>query len=216
MKRRSADKAYSWTISHSNNDQEGIDFSNMEDEGSIGGEPGGVGQAALEGDLPGRPARIQVTERKKRNGAYRLLQLYQQRDTMARKEFIAAARRVSEGKEVEGIALMEDVVRTARAEVPREPVDEARTFIPPRPARPASDEVIASIPRRKYVEDEGTEEAESTCAICLVDCEDEELLLVLKCGHLYHGECAEQWLKQRRTCPTCRAFVKRVKRRVEA
>ena len=43
------------------------------------------------------------------------------------------------------------------------------------------------------------------CPICLdwiCDCHK------VQCGHMFCGSCIKQWLKQRRTCPMCRANVK--------
>jgi hypothetical protein len=32
------------------------------------------------------------------------------------------------------------------------------------------------------------------------------------CGHVFHRECAEQWVRRNQTCPTCRARVQNGRR----
>ena len=39
------------------------------------------------------------------------------------------------------------------------------------------------------------------CPICLNRC-DKEFCLV--CGHYYHKDCLQRWLRQQNTCPICR------------
>ena len=46
------------------------------------------------------------------------------------------------------------------------------------------------------------------CSICTEDinfCDEE--ISVLKCGHLFHKACVQQWLDTRMTCPECRCKV---------
>ncbi|XP_019379597.1 PREDICTED: E3 ubiquitin-protein ligase TTC3 isoform X4 [Gavialis gangeticus] len=47
---------------------------------------------------------------------------------------------------------------------------------------------------------------EDPCIICHEDL-SKEAVCVLKCGHSFHRECIEPWLKTQRTCPTCRVHV---------
>ncbi|CAM0905386.1 unnamed protein product [Alopecurus aequalis] len=48
------------------------------------------------------------------------------------------------------------------------------------------------------------EEAEC-CAVCLERYGDSDVVRVLPdCGHLFHRECVDHWLRQRPTCPVCR------------
>ena len=42
------------------------------------------------------------------------------------------------------------------------------------------------------------------CPICLSDVEDGASCVQLQCGHIYHAECIESWLKLHSTCPVCR------------
>ena len=51
-------------------------------------------------------------------------------------------------------------------------------------------------------------EVDATCAICLAEMEEGERVRVLpSCGHAFHGECADSWLRIRRTCPLCVTVV---------
>lgn len=46
-----------------------------------------------------------------------------------------------------------------------------------------------------------------TCPICFDDIEKEEQVL-LKCGHKFHSECFQEWIKNSLTCPYCRSQLK--------
>jgi len=47
------------------------------------------------------------------------------------------------------------------------------------------------------------------CAICMIDFTDDDEIVPLPCNkaHVFHEECIAQWLKQKTTCPLCRAPV---------
>lgn len=42
------------------------------------------------------------------------------------------------------------------------------------------------------------EEEEEQCAVCRMEFEPEEEVVMLPCKHQYHGECISQWLKDRK------------------
>mmetsp|Transcript_44051 Transcript_44051/g.121934 ORF Transcript_44051/g.121934 Transcript_44051/m.121934 type:complete len:318 (+) Transcript_44051:68-1021(+) len=42
------------------------------------------------------------------------------------------------------------------------------------------------------------------CPICMEDFVPHELVRTLRCFHLFHSSCAEQWLKENGNCPVCR------------
>ncbi|CAK9142761.1 unnamed protein product [Ilex paraguariensis] len=45
----------------------------------------------------------------------------------------------------------------------------------------------------------------SGCSICLVDYKDTDMLrLLAHCGHLFHQNCIDPWLRFHTTCPICR------------
>ncbi|KAL5568663.1 hypothetical protein UlMin_025238 [Ulmus minor] len=45
----------------------------------------------------------------------------------------------------------------------------------------------------------------SCCSICLGDYKDNDMLLLLQdCSHLYHVKCVNQWFQLHLTCPMCR------------
>lgn len=48
---------------------------------------------------------------------------------------------------------------------------------------------------------------EKKCAVCLCEYERNEEVVVLPCKHMFHESCIKPWLKDHRTCPTCRKDV---------
>ena len=46
--------------------------------------------------------------------------------------------------------------------------------------------------------------AEEVCAICLDALEDDDVVRLPDCLHLFHADCLHPWLKQRNTCPLCK------------
>jgi hypothetical protein len=54
-----------------------------------------------------------------------------------------------------------------------------------------------------------------TCAICLTSIRRTRHTPELKCGHIFHGGCIEQWEDQGgETCPLCRKMLNGAKYRV--
>lgn len=46
---------------------------------------------------------------------------------------------------------------------------------------------------------------DSTCPICLSDyCTKETLRCIPDCGHCFHAECIDEWLRVNGSCPVCR------------
>ena len=45
------------------------------------------------------------------------------------------------------------------------------------------------------------------CVICFDPMETGNLLRELECGHIYHQQCADQWLRIAANCPVCRSGV---------
>lgn len=43
------------------------------------------------------------------------------------------------------------------------------------------------------------------CALCTLNTESEELVLVLPCNHEFHATCIDKWLRGSPTCPICRS-----------
>ncbi len=48
---------------------------------------------------------------------------------------------------------------------------------------------------------------EEQCNICLEKFKKDDSVRRLPCLHLYHSDCIDNWLKQNKTCPTCRKDV---------
>jgi len=63
----------------------------------------------------------------------------------------------------------------------------------------ASQDLINSIPLEQF----SKETCEVSCAVCLSDFEENEMLRRLPCGHSFHSSCVDKWLKQNKRCPLC-------------
>ena len=47
-----------------------------------------------------------------------------------------------------------------------------------------------------------------SCAVFFEDINfPDQIVSVLKCGHLFHQECLQQWFRTSKTCPECRCRV---------
>nr|CAB3471764.1 unnamed protein product [Digitaria exilis] len=76
---------------------------------------------------------------------------------------------------------------------------------------------LASLPvtayrRKLQADDASTSEAAAAaadCAVCLSELADGEKVRALpSCGHVFHVDCVDAWLRTRVTCPVCRAEVR--------
>lgn len=78
------------------------------------------------------------------------------------------------------------------------------TDLVPPVSRGATQEVINSLPTKKFEE----EKSEDKCNICLAEWLKDEILITLpKCSHCFHKDCIIEWLKITKNCPICREEV---------
>lgn len=96
--------------------------------------------------------------------------------------------------------------------------------------RGATDDEISRIPAEKFKAEAKRKKRESRagpssvrreeevdkCAICLGEYEDGEEVKRLPCGHLFHGECVDRWLKVNKVCPVCKQSIRAENRRRRA
>uniref|UniRef100_A0ACD5Z039 Uncharacterized protein n=1 Tax=Avena sativa TaxID=4498 RepID=A0ACD5Z039_AVESA len=62
------------------------------------------------------------------------------------------------------------------------------------------DASMASLPRREVAKGEAVH-----CAVCITELAAGETARVLpRCGHAFHVDCVDMWLKSHSTCPLCR------------
>lgn len=67
-----------------------------------------------------------------------------------------------------------------------------------------TDAQIASLPQRTI----DASVAGTKCAVCCMEFDaGEDACELPRCGHVYHGECVEPWLKENKSCPTCKTEV---------
>jgi len=69
---------------------------------------------------------------------------------------------------------------------------------------PASQKTLRTIPLITVSEDDLTDETNRECCICLDANEIGSTVKRLPCGHLFHPECIDSWIKKHCTCPVCR------------
>ncbi|KAB2573113.1 ubiquitin-protein ligase [Lasiodiplodia theobromae] len=84
---------------------------------------------------------------------------------------------------------------------------------------PASQEAIAALPKkrvdRKMVgaadspPDFPDSELHGECSICMDEVPIGEEVTELPCGHWFHGQCIEAWLREHDTCPHCRKGIEK-------
>lgn len=88
-------------------------------------------------------------------------------------------------------------------------------------APPASEEIIASLPRLPLTRDmvgDGTGQEVTTkgeCSICMDEVPVGNEVAKLPCDHWFHMECIRVWLQEHDTCPHCRKSVEEGKREAE-
>ncbi|GMH77018.1 hypothetical protein TrST_g5403 [Triparma strigata] len=67
-------------------------------------------------------------------------------------------------------------------------------------------------PSGAAVLDESEPEEAETCSICLSDFTEGENIRKLPCGHIFHPECVDVWLKRNCSCPACRQSIRTMQR----
>ncbi|KAG8092985.1 hypothetical protein GUJ93_ZPchr0012g21563 [Zizania palustris] len=77
------------------------------------------------------------------------------------------------------------------------------------------DAAIKSLPSAQFIKSSaaaaargGGESAARDCAVCLLEFADgDELRALPLCGHAFHADCIDVWLRAHASCPLCRAAV---------
>ncbi|CAO2199538.1 unnamed protein product [Urochloa humidicola] len=71
-----------------------------------------------------------------------------------------------------------------------------------------SADAIAALPTFVFAPADGEPAPEMDCPVCLGQVEaGEKVRRLPKCGHSFHAECVDAWLRAHSTCPMCRAAV---------
>jgi E3 ubiquitin-protein ligase RNF115/126 len=72
---------------------------------------------------------------------------------------------------------------------------------------PASQEAIASLPKKNLDEKMLGPELKAECSVCMDDVTVGDEVVVLPCTHWFHEACATAWLNEHNTCPICRTGI---------
>ena len=52
------------------------------------------------------------------------------------------------------------------------------------------------------------DEQDNECSICCLPIENRQQYLNLKCKHVYHKRCLQEWLRKNNRCPLCRSDIR--------
>ncbi|KAJ8599414.1 hypothetical protein CTAYLR_007982 [Chrysophaeum taylorii] len=71
-------------------------------------------------------------------------------------------------------------------------------------APPIAKRCLSELPMVRISEEDLVQDGNDFCCVCLDPQRVGDVALKLPCGHLYHRECAVDWLQKHCTCPNCR------------
>ena len=60
-------------------------------------------------------------------------------------------------------------------------------------------EIPINIPREIFSDNEN-----AYCIICMEPILKKNIVSKLQCGHIYHYDCLNKWVKKKKNCPVCR------------
>jgi len=69
---------------------------------------------------------------------------------------------------------------------------------------PASDVVIEGLPRYPLTEESLEKSVYKDCPVCKEDFNPSDEVMLVPCGHIFHPDCLQPWLKTNGSCPVCR------------
>jgi len=71
-----------------------------------------------------------------------------------------------------------------------------------------TEEELDSIPTEKVcTHDQERLDEEKACSVCLEDLLEDEVVRRLRCDHIFHIPCVDNWLRENKTCPVCKVEV---------
>jgi hypothetical protein len=79
----------------------------------------------------------------------------------------------------------------------------------------ATEDTIASLPKKKADKAMLGESGKAECTICMAEVTTGEVVTELYCKHWFHTDCIKAWLEQHNTCPHCRKSVEEAKEEFE-
>lgn len=81
---------------------------------------------------------------------------------------------------------------------------------PPKP-RGATQDLIDTMPEVIFSHEMLDGSQETSCAVCLSEFDDDDVLRRLPCGHNFHRACIDKWLKRNKVCPLCLQDIEAVR-----
>jgi len=73
-----------------------------------------------------------------------------------------------------------------------------------------NNEIINNIPSfsfKKFNLNNKNQNENNNCIVCMCEIEENEECKRLKCGHIFHSNCIDNWLKRTLECPMCRNII---------
>ena len=68
-----------------------------------------------------------------------------------------------------------------------------------------NNEIINNMP--SFLFKKNNNEKMYNCVVCMCEIEENEECKRLKCGHMFHSNCIDNWLKRTLECPMCRNII---------
>lgn len=79
----------------------------------------------------------------------------------------------------------------------------------PKVAAALPDQIMA-LPAVRFSSKSTNDPDHTSCAVCLSEYNDGDLLRQLPCGHHFHQRCADKWLRRNKRCPLCMSAIDEV------
>jgi len=70
-----------------------------------------------------------------------------------------------------------------------------------------SEEKIQGLKSSSFKSTDSHTDGEEMCAVCRIEFDEDEEVLILPCSHVYHNSCILQWLENNKNCPICKQSV---------
>ncbi|KAH9808645.1 putative RING finger domain protein [Teratosphaeria destructans] len=99
------------------------------------------------------------------------------------------------------------LLRRSRDSNPYHPNFDPNNYHHP-PFQGARPHQISRLETRLIIEEDKDDEGNAACTVCLEEVDVGAEVKVMKCKHWFHAGCIDDWLKNKASCPVCRADMR--------